>query len=88
MAVKRQETTYTSFHNFEVQPTPAISGLPAPLTVPIPEACRMIGCGRTKMHEMMNTGDVRAVRIAGRTLIDVASLHALVAAAPSWKGAA
>lgn len=63
------------------------SALYEPLTVPILDACRMVGVGRTKMHEMMAAGEVRAVRIAGRTLIDVASLRALVGAAEPWKPA-
>ena len=58
------------------------------LAVTIPDACRMLGIGRTKLHELMNAGDVRAIRLAGRTLIEVASLRALIATAPAWKGAA
>jgi hypothetical protein len=47
----------------------------------------MLGIGRTKLHEMMASGKVRAIRIAGRTLIDVASLRALVNTAEPWKPA-
>jgi hypothetical protein len=61
---------------------------PDPISVTIPDACRMLGIGRTKLHELMNADDVRAIRVAGRTLIDVTSLRALVAAAPAWKGPA
>lgn len=57
------------------------------LTVDIPNACQMLGIGRTKLHEMMASGEVRAIRIAGRTLIDVASLRAMVNAAEPWKPA-
>jgi excisionase family DNA binding protein len=66
----------------------AIPAQAEPLTVTIPDACRMLGIGRTKIYELIGAGDVRAIRVAGRTLVDVASLRALIAAAPAWKGAA
>jgi hypothetical protein len=62
-----------------------LSAFIVPIAVGIPDALRMIGIGRTKLHEMMNAGEVRAIRVAGRTLIEVASLRALVANAPDWK---
>jgi hypothetical protein len=68
-----------------LQSTPAII---EPIAVGIPDALHMIGIGRTKLHELMNAGQIRAIRVAGRTLIDVASLRALVATAPDWKAAA
>jgi excisionase family DNA binding protein len=61
---------------------------PDPLAVTIPDACRMLGIGRTKFYELIGAGDVRAIRVAGRTLIEVASLRTLVSAAPAWKGGA
>jgi hypothetical protein len=59
-----------------------------PIAVGIPDALHMIGIGRTKLHELMNSGQIRAIRVAGRTLIDVASLRALIVSAPDWKATA
>jgi len=54
------------------------------ITVVVSEACLMLGIGRTKLYQMMGSGEVRAVRIGGRTLIDAASLRALVDDAAPW----
>lgn len=53
------------------------------ITVPIPEACRMISVGETLIREMMSDGRLRYSRIAkkgkrGRILIRVADLEKLI----------
>jgi len=54
-----------------------------PLAYRIPDAMAAIGIGRTKIYELIALGELRAIRIAGRTLVDGASLRDLVAAAPA-----
>ena len=50
----------------------------APITVRIPDAVRMTGIGRSKMYELIASGDIETVKIGRCTLIPVASLYALV----------
>jgi excisionase family DNA binding protein len=54
---------------------------PDPLAYRIPDACYVLGIGKTSLYELMKEGRVKAIKIAGRTLIDAASVRALVAAA-------
>lgn len=49
-----------------------------PLTVRIPVAMQLIGIGRTKLYELIATGDVEAVKVGTSTLIVVASLRRLI----------
>jgi excisionase family DNA binding protein len=50
----------------------------APLTVRIPAAVRMTGIGRSKLYELIASGDIEIVKIGASTLIPVASLQALI----------
>ena len=52
-----------------------------PLALRIDEACRFIGLGRTRLYSLIKEGKIRPVKIGGRTLIPVAELKRLVAAA-------
>jgi excisionase family DNA binding protein len=54
-----------------------------PITVRIPEAIRLTGIGRSKLYELIASGDVEIVKIGNCTLIPVASLHALIKRAKS-----
>ena len=54
-----------------------------PITVRIPEAIRLTGIGRSKLYELITTGDVEIIKIGRCTLIPMASLHALVERAKS-----
>ena len=56
---------------------PATDGF-APLTVRIPAAVRMTGIGRSKLYELIASGDIEVVKIGASTLIPVASLQALI----------
>ena len=50
-----------------------------PITVRIPDACRMIGIGRSKLYELIASDDIEVVKIGRATLIRVESLRALIA---------
>lgn len=49
-----------------------------PLCLKVNEAARMIGVGRTKLYELIASGDVEAVKLRKSTRILTASLHRLV----------
>ena len=40
----------------------------------ITEACDAIGCGRTRLYELINSGEIQTVRMGGRRLIPYAAL--------------
>ena len=44
----------------------------------IPDACRMIGIGRSKLYELIDEGRVEVIKLGTVTLIPVASLKALI----------
>ena len=52
---------------------------PEPLAVRVPEACRMIGIGRSKLYELIADGTIEVVKIGSITVIPVAQLRAIVA---------
>jgi excisionase family DNA binding protein len=54
-----------------------------PIAVRIPEAIRLIGIGRSKLYELIASGDVEVVKIGRCTLIPTASLHNLIERAKS-----
>lgn len=47
-----------------------------PFNVTIPEAARIIGCGRTTLYELISDNRLEAVKLGSRTLIRVASIKA------------
>jgi len=49
-----------------------------PICVRINDAARMIGVGRTKLYELIATGEVETVKIGTATRVTTASLRALV----------
>lgn len=51
---------------------------PEPLTVRIPAAIRMTGIGRSKLYELIQSGDIEIVKIGASTLIPVESLRQLI----------
>lgn len=55
-----------------------------PIAVRIPEAIRLIGIGRSKLYELIASGDVEVVKIGRCTLIPTASLHDLIERAKSF----
>jgi excisionase family DNA binding protein len=50
------------------------------IAVRIPEACRMIGIGRSKLYELMEAGDLETIKIGVSRLVLVSSLKAFVEA--------
>lgn len=65
------------------QPTLAASDgrgqvLLEPLTVRIAVAIRLTGIGRSKLYELIKSGEVETVKIGTATLVTMASLRRLV----------
>lgn len=48
-----------------------------PLTVRIPVAVKLTRIGRSKLYELIRSGDVEAVKIGTATLVKIASLRRL-----------
>ena len=52
-----------------------------PLAVRIPDAVRMTGIGRSKLYELIASGDLETIKIGRCTLVTVDALKALLAKA-------
>jgi excisionase family DNA binding protein len=48
------------------------------ICVKVNEAARMISVGRTKLYELIASGDLEAIKLGKSTRITTASLHKLV----------
>jgi excisionase family DNA binding protein len=46
------------------------------LSVDIPEACRLTGLGRSKIYDLLGSGEIISVKVGKRRLILVADLRA------------
>ena len=55
-----------------------VEGDLVPLAVSYKTARRLIDCGNTKLHELLNKGDLKRTRIGNRPAVLYASLKALV----------
>ena len=44
----------------------------------VPEACSALGIGRTSLYELVKNGELKLIRIAGRTLVPRSELERLV----------
>ena len=49
-----------------------------PICVRVNDAARMIGVGRTKLYELISSGEVETIKIGNATRVTTASLHELV----------
>lgn len=49
-----------------------------PICVRVNDAARMIGVGRTKLYELIASGEIEAIKLGKSTRIMTASLHELV----------
>lgn len=49
-----------------------------PLSVRIPTAMKLTGIGRSKLYELIASGDIEIVKIGTATLVTMASLRRLV----------
>lgn len=56
----------------------ALAAEPAPLTVRVETAMRMIGLGRTKFYELIGEGEIETIKVGRSTLVIVESLRAFV----------
>jgi excisionase family DNA binding protein len=54
---------------------------PDPLVYSINEAIRLSTLGRTRLYELINSGELKVTRIGRRTLVRADSLRALIAPA-------
>ena len=49
-----------------------------PISVRIPEACRLTGIGRSKLYELIAEGRIEIVKVGTMTLVPYASLKDLI----------
>ncbi|MBU6395451.1 MAG: helix-turn-helix domain-containing protein [Sphingomonadales bacterium] len=49
-----------------------------PISVRVAEAIRLTGIGRSKLYELMASGDIETIKVGRCTLIPMTSLRALV----------
>lgn len=54
-----------------------------PITVRVPEACRLIGIKRSKLYELIEDGSIPIIKVGAITLIRVSVLEAFISAAES-----
>jgi excisionase family DNA binding protein len=48
-----------------------------PICISVIDTMRALGIGRTKVYELINAGQLETVKIGRRTLVKIASIHAL-----------
>lgn len=53
-------------------------GSPEPISVKIPEACRLTGLSRSRVYELMKSRDIEFVKVGSSTLILVESLRSFI----------
>lgn len=51
---------------------------PEPISVRIPEACRLTGLSRSRLYELMKSGDIEFVKVGSSTLILLESLRSFI----------
>ena len=73
---------------FDRRPKATRTNHAEPLAVRIPDAVRMTGIGRSKLYELIASGDLETIKIGRCTLVTVAALKALLAKAQAgiYKG--
>lgn len=49
-----------------------------PLALPVPEAAKALGCGRSKLYELIAAGELESFSIGRRRVVVAASLRKLV----------
>jgi excisionase family DNA binding protein len=63
------------------QRRPSRRAIPRPISVPIDDACRITGLGRTKIYELIAEGKLTSVSVGRRRLVIYESIEALLGAA-------
>ncbi len=73
---------------FDRRPKATRTNHAEPLAVRIPDAVRMTGIGRSKLYELIASGDLETIKIGRCTLVTVDALKALLAKAraTNYKG--
>jgi excisionase family DNA binding protein len=54
-----------------------------PLTLSVPVAAAMVGIGRSTLYELVQSGDVRCVRLGKRIVIPITVIEALLRGDPT-----
>lgn len=54
-----------------------------PLT--IPEACALIRVGRTRFYQLLNAGEIKAVKVGKKTSISIIDVEKLIRQLPKYK---
>jgi excisionase family DNA binding protein len=49
-----------------------------PLAHSVPDAARLLGIGRTKLYELIDTGELRTIRLGSRRLVPDSELQRIV----------
>ena len=49
-----------------------------PLAVPIPEAARLLGCGRSKLYELIKANEIPILKLGRRSLVPTAALRSFI----------
>ena len=62
-------------------PTAEATPVAKPITVRVPEACRLIGIKRSKLYELIEDGSIPIIKVGAMTLIRVSALEAFIDAA-------
>jgi excisionase family DNA binding protein len=63
----------------------SVTGGDTATTVPVAEAARRLGLGRTKVNELISSGDLPSVLVGKRRLLRPADLEAFAAAQSNGK---
>lgn len=53
-----------------------------PVLVTVPEACRALGVGQTKLYELLGANRLRARKLGKRLLVETASIRELADSLP------
>ena len=53
---------------------------PAKMAYRIREACQCLGIGKTSLYELVKSGDLKLIKIAGRTLVPRSEIERLIRA--------
>lgn len=54
------------------------AALPEPISVRIPDACRLTGLSRSRLYELMKSRDIEFVKVGSSTLILLESLRSFI----------
>ena len=64
-------------HKMDMPEAPALRAHPEPLAYRIADACYTLGIGRTSLYELVKTGELKLIKIAGRTLVPRSEIERL-----------